>query len=79
MDMCRAVAYTPYDKYSKEQTGDITTFAHFEEGDLLSETHDDAESSNESDDNSIMPSLISEEEMNDMDSGDESEDEPMST
>ena len=61
------------------QTGDIITFTHFEEGDLLSETCDDAESGDEYDDNLIMPTLISKEETNVIDSGDESEDEPIST
>ena len=73
------VTYTPYDTSSKEKTGDIIMFAQFEEGGLLSETCDDAESDDESDDDPIMPPLISEEEMNDMDSGDESDYEPMST
>ena len=79
MAMCLDMAYKPYDKSSKEQTGDIIKFAQFEEGDLLYETSDDAESGENSDDNLIMPSLISEEEMYVMDTGDESEDEPMST
>ena len=41
MSMRPYVTYTPYATYSKEQTGDIITFAHFEEGNLLSETHND--------------------------------------
>ena len=56
-----SVSYTPYATSSEEQTGDIITFAHFEEGGLLSETRDDTESGDKSDDNSIMPPLISEE------------------
>ena len=56
----------------REQTGNIIVFAQFEEGDLLSETRDDAESGDESDDNSITPPIISEEEIDAMDSGDES-------
>ena len=44
----------------KEKTGDIITFPKFEERDLLSETHDDAESGDESYDNLIMPRLFSE-------------------
>ena len=44
MYMCTAVLYTPYDTSSTEQTGDITTFSQFEEGDLLSETREDGES-----------------------------------
>ena len=46
---------------------------------LLSETRDNAESSDESNDDSIMPPLLSEEEMDTMDSGDESDAETMST
>ena len=60
-----------------ERTGNIITFPHFEEGDLLSETRDDAENGGESDDGSIMPPLFSKEAMDAMDSGDESEDKPM--
>ena len=46
---------------------------------LWSETREDAESGDESDDNSIMPPLLSEEEMDAMDSGYESDNEPMPT
>ena len=46
--------YTPYATPSKEQTVDVVTFAHFEEGDLLTETHNDTESCDESDSESIM-------------------------
>ena len=59
MAMCPDVTYTPYAKSLREQTGDIITFTQFEEGNLLSETRDDMESGNESDDDSIMPPLIS--------------------
>ena len=59
MAMCPAVSYITYAKYLKEQTGDIIKFAQFEEENLVSETSDDAESSEKSDDNSIMPPLIS--------------------
>ena len=38
------VSYIPYATSSKEQTGGIITFAHFEEGGLLSETRNDTES-----------------------------------
>ena len=79
MAMPVAVSYTPYDPYPKEQTDDIIMFAQFEGGDLLSETHDDAKNGDKSDDDSIMPPLISKEEMDSMDSGYGSEDEPMST
>ena len=59
MAMRPAVTYTPYGTSSKEQTGDIITFSNFEKGNLLSETQSDAKSSDKSDDNSIMPPLIS--------------------
>ena len=48
------VTYTPCATSPREQTG-IITFAHFEEGNLLSETHDNTESGNESDDDPTMP------------------------
>ena len=48
MAVCPAALYTPYDTTSREQTGNIITFAHFEDGNLSSEmqnllsaTHDD--------------------------------------
>ena len=49
MAMRPAVTYTPYATSSKEQTGDVITFAQFEEGNLLSETRNDTESGDESD------------------------------
>ena len=39
-----AVMYTPYATSSKEKTVDVITFAQFEEGDILTETCNDAES-----------------------------------
>ena len=54
-------------------------FTQFEEGNILTEICNYAESGDESNDNSIMPPLISEEEMDVMDSCDESEDESIST
>ena len=50
------VMYTPYSISSKEQTGDVITFAQFEEGDLLTETRNDTESGDRSDSDSIMTS-----------------------
>ena len=79
MAMRPEVTYTPYATSSKEQTGDIITLVQFEEGNLISETCNDTESGDESDDNSIMPQLLSKEDMDRMDSGDESDDEPTST
>ena len=49
MAMRPAVTYTPYATSSKEQTGDVITFAQFEEGDLLTETRNDTESGDKSD------------------------------
>ena len=46
---------------------------------ILSETRNEAESVDESDDDSVIPPLLSEEEMDSMDYGNESYDEPMST
>ena len=54
-------------------------FTKFEEGNLLSETCDDAGIGDKSDDDSIMTPLLSKEEINVMDSGDEYEDKPIST
>ena len=48
MVMRLAVTYTPYATSSKEQTGNVITLAHFEEGEILIETRNDAESGDES-------------------------------
>ena len=61
--MQSAVSYIPYVTYSKEKTDNIITFAHFEEGYLLSETCNDTESGNKYDDNSNLAPLMSEEDM----------------
>ena len=61
MAMRPEVIYTLCSASSREQTGDIITFAQFEEGNKLTEASNDAESSDEYDDESIMT----------MDSGDE--------
>ena len=50
------VTNTPYATSYKEQTGDVITFAQFEEGNLLTETRNDTESGDESDSKSIMMS-----------------------
>ena len=54
-----AVSYIPYATYLKEQTEDIIMFAHFEEGDLLSETCNDTEIGDEYGDDSTLAPLIS--------------------
>ena len=56
MAMRPAVSYTPYAISSKEQTGDVITFAQFEEGNLLNKTCNDTESDDASDSKSIMMS-----------------------
>ena len=48
MAMCPVVTYTPCATSSKEQTGNIITFAQFEEGNILTKTRNNAESSEES-------------------------------
>ena len=55
-----AVTYTPCTTSSREKTGDIITFTQFEEGNILTKTRNNAESGDESDDESIMPPLLSE-------------------
>ena len=65
-----AVAYTPCATSSRGEIGNIITFTQFEEGNILTKTSNDTESG---DDDSIIPPLLSEEDMDAMDSGDESE------
>ena len=76
MEMRPAVTYTPYATSSKEQTGDIITFAQFEEGNLLSETCNDTESGDESDSKSIM---MSEKDMENLDETETFDDNLIST
>ena len=56
MVMRPTVTYTPYATSSKEKTGNLITFAQFDEGNLLTETRNDTESSDESNNQSIMMS-----------------------
>ena len=42
MAMRPSVTYTLYATSSKEQTGDVITFTQFEEGNILTETRNDA-------------------------------------
>ena len=79
MAMRPSVTYTPCATSLREQTGNIITFTQFEEGNSPSENRNDVESGDESDDNLIMPPLISEEEMDAIDSGDDSDHDPIST
>ena len=79
MAMRPSVTYTHCDTSSRDKTGNIITFTQFEEGNILSETHNYAESGGESDDDSIMPPLLIKEEMDAMDSGYDSDHYPIST
>ena len=49
MSMRLSVTYTLYATSSKEQNGDVITFAQFEEGKILTETRNGAEIDDESD------------------------------
>ena len=66
MDMRPDVIYTPCATSSRGETGDIIMFAHFEEVNILTKTRNDVESG---DDDSIMPPLLSEEDIDAMGSG----------
>ena len=79
MALCLAVTYTPCATSLREQTGNKITFTHFEEGNILTKTCNDEESGDTSDDNSIVPPLLSKEEMHVMDYGDESDHDIIST
>ena len=79
MAMHSAVTYTPCATSLREQTGDIITFTHFEEGNILTKTRNNTESGDKSDEDSIMPPLMSKEEMGDMDSGYKSDHDLIST
>ena len=70
------VTYTPYAASSKEQTGDIITFAQFEEGTSISETRNDTEISDESDSKSIM---MIEKDMENIDETEKFDDDLIST
>ena len=64
-----AVTYTPYATSSREQTGNVIAFTQFDEGNILNETQNDAESGDESDNESIMMSV---QDMENLDSNEES-------
>ena len=85
MAMRPVVLYATYATRLRGEAGDIITFVHFEEGNVLSETQnllaetrDNTESGKQYDDDSTMLTLISEEEMDVIYSGDDSDAEPMS-
>ena len=74
-----AVSYIHFATSSREQTGNIITSAHFEERNLFYETCNYTESGKKSDDDLTLEPLFSEEEMDVMSSGNESDAEPIST
>ena len=76
MAMRPEVTYTPYATSSKEQTGDVITFAQFEEGNILTETRNNAESGDEPNNEEIM---MSKQDMDVINSGDESDHDLVST
>ena len=59
-----------------EQTGDVIIFAQFEEGNILTKTRNDAESGDESDNESIM---MSEQDMDNLDCNEKSDHDLIST
>ena len=61
---------------SKEQTGDVITFAQFEEENLLTETCNNTESGDESDSESLM---MNEQDMENLDSNEKSDHDLIST
>ena len=71
-----SVTYTPYGTSLREQNGDIITFAPFEEGNIWTKNHNDAESGDKSDKKSIM---MSEQDMDAMNYSDESDHDLIST
>ena len=74
--MRTAVTYTPYVTSSKEQTGDVITLAQFEEGNILTETRNDAERCDKYDIESLM---MSEQDMGNLDSNEKSDHDLIST
>ena len=59
MAMRPSVTYTLCATSPREKTNDIILFVQFEEGNLLTKIHNDAESGTKFDDGSIIPPLIS--------------------
>ena len=68
MAMCPSVVYTPYYISTKKQNDNIITFTQFEEGNILTKICNDEESGEAS-----VPPLLSKEEIDAMDYGDESD------
>ena len=76
MAMRLTVTYTPLATSSREKTGDVITFAQFEEGNLLTETCNDAESGDGYGNESIM---MSEQDMENIDEKEKFDDDLIST
>ena len=68
MAMLPSMTYKPCDASSRGGTCDIIMFTQFEKGHFLSENSNNTERVDKSDDGSIMPPLLSEEEIDAMDS-----------
>ena len=71
-----AVNYNPYARSSKEQTGDVITFAQFEEGNILTDTRNYTESGDKSDSESF---IMNEQYMENIDSNEKSDHDLIST
>ena len=69
MAMRPEVTYTPYAKSLKEQTDDVIAFTQFEEGNIWTKTRNNSESGDESNNESI---IMSKQDMENINSGDES-------
>ena len=79
MEMSLEVTYIPCATSLRGKNGDIIAFTQFGEGNIFTKTCNDAESGYESDDDSITPPLLIEEEIDAMDYGDESDHDLIST
>ena len=76
MAMRPSVTYTPYATSLRVKTGNVITFAQFEEGNILTENRNDAESGDESDSQSLM---MSEQDMENLDSNEQCDHDLIST
>ena len=76
MVMRPEVMYIPCAASSREKTGNIITFAQFEEGNILTKTLNDSESSEKYDNESI---IMSKQDMDAMNSDDDSDHDLIST
>ena len=76
MAMRPEVTYIPYATSSRELTGNVIMFAQFEEGTILTETCNSAESSDQSDSESLM---MSEQDMENLNCNEQSDHDLIST